>query len=681
MQKKHNALFLILGIMALVITAYSLFITVFNQIISQNEGFFYAIVFGGILILVYVFINIVVKLLNISNSARGGRALDLSCIFIMVLMCGIYLIWRISYRSTVDINETTIYHIATLISNDSVSVSRDTTDFLLNHPSYFFISSLYSLLFELIPDFVNFSVVINGILSCLSAVLCFFTARKLTDGICGILAVFSILFLPGNMFLIYSDTPECLTAVFFFGFLLSLTYLIDADENYKKIICVIFYSILSAMLCLNEPVFLIVVILMPICLLGTHRKNAYLVLLSAVIGVILSALMILFKALIMDITFLEVLSSFFKCFVPFKDVDTGAVKPFADLKGTFDNNVGAIQTHIENNFNFIVGRNNATVSQLGAAWLILLNQLMYMFFLILTLSSIFSIIQNKDKRMTPEILLLVLSTISLFFQANRSVDTFYYHGLVALISSVGYFYMYLNHHPEDKFVFSKIYNLNIYEEEMEKERLAREAEPSEEEMELRRQEFLLRANALIFKDENIALYNMIKAEEKANVKERPLEASLNLEEEILKTTEDDIYEDNVYSGDDLDSSDGMNPTEDVAPAVEADIVSALPKDVPQTIEMPKISEDVLSDSKKNKAVNAGKFIDKASGKKTFGKKESEKTPEITEDNDTPVSYIPNPLPVPVRRPHTSLDYDFDIDDSGSDWDFDFKDIHLKDFDV
>ena len=56
----------IIGITALVVLGYIFFISVYNQIIVQSGGFFYAIIFGGILILAFVLLSLVTKILDIS---------------------------------------------------------------------------------------------------------------------------------------------------------------------------------------------------------------------------------------------------------------------------------------------------------------------------------------------------------------------------------------------------------------------------------------------------------------------------------------------------------------------------------------------------------------------------------------------------------------------------------------
>ena len=60
----------IISIAALVVLGYIFFIAVYNQIIVQSGGFFFAIIFGGILVLAFVLLSLVTKLIEITGDIR-----------------------------------------------------------------------------------------------------------------------------------------------------------------------------------------------------------------------------------------------------------------------------------------------------------------------------------------------------------------------------------------------------------------------------------------------------------------------------------------------------------------------------------------------------------------------------------------------------------------------------------
>ena len=62
MRQKSGKATIIIGVITLIVIAFILFSTLYDQIIAQNEGFFYMLIFGGILVLVFVLINLITKL-------------------------------------------------------------------------------------------------------------------------------------------------------------------------------------------------------------------------------------------------------------------------------------------------------------------------------------------------------------------------------------------------------------------------------------------------------------------------------------------------------------------------------------------------------------------------------------------------------------------------------------------
>ena len=65
-NKKADPILMIFAAVALIATAYVLYMTVFEQIISQNQGYFYAVVFGFILLVLFLLCNLFTKLIAIS---------------------------------------------------------------------------------------------------------------------------------------------------------------------------------------------------------------------------------------------------------------------------------------------------------------------------------------------------------------------------------------------------------------------------------------------------------------------------------------------------------------------------------------------------------------------------------------------------------------------------------------
>lgn len=636
MQKKQNGMFLIFGILSLLIAGYALFITVFEQIISQNEGFFYTIVFGGILILVYVSINLICRLMTISEDTHKSKAVDIACIIILIIISILYTVWRMSFTITLVPQETVFWQSAELISNNALSVSSDMVKSLCDNPAYFPMSLLYTVLINIPAEPVKIITFVNIFFCCISAIFVYFITKYFTDHLCGMFGAFGCILFPAHMYYVNIYTPDC-----FFVFLFTLTLfcavkIIDAKDKSKLIIPIIIYVLTMGIMMFSEPAMIFFAAFFSICLVSSKQNNSKSIMLASFVSIFLFLILILVKSALLDIDVVTTFSSYIKCLNPF-DFSHGT--DFVNIKDTFNSRISADNYVIEENFGIITSNDGIAVSALTAAWYILFNQIIFMLFAVMCISATISAIQNKDLRSGFIMSSLVASTLAIFMQSPREGLVLYYHCILSIFSSFGLFYIYLNHHPEERFFWTKIYGEEAFEAA---EQATEVAVAIQEETEIDKMAFLMRANALIFPGENQNLYSAIKIEERANA---------------------------------IIPHERANSNDDVVGSVSE--VVGLSNDVP---EIDDVFETVYdAEVIEPRAESRNDEIHEVYVEEVHAEDVSKESPKTAPELE-PVTYLHNPLPVPVRKPHVKIDFDFDVDNDKDDWDFDVKDIHLKEFD-
>jgi len=664
MQKKHNALVLIMGLLAMVFTGYALFVTVFNQIISQNEGFFYAIVFGGILILLYIFINIICKLLVISDSMRNSKVFKLINILFVLALCAVFVFSRISYTSSVSPMESTFYNSAVLINNESLAASGSLTSRLATNPAQYVLALIYSVLLQFVPESNNIAIIVNIVFCCISSILVYLISSKFTDNVCAVIAVAISLFSPGQLYSVYSYSTDCMMAMFFLMHVFMLVRLIFAETKGSKVLFGILYALFTAVLLLCEPTFLVLVLFTIILVPITKRKSAKVVLLASLGALLIFAGLLFLKAYHLETSYGECIGATLNCFLNSTDSNTGSTKNFSDIKSSFDSYICSDDRPINNNYNFLTKSTGESISMLSAAWITLANQMIFMFVLVLCISAIIFSLQYRDNRFSCLFAMIISSFVTLFFASGREVNTYFYHSILAILSSCGLFYIYLNHHKEEANRFRNI----LWSEsspESEAEKIIISEEELKENAERERMAFLERAKALIFVGENNYLYNLIKSEEHNEKYAEDSDVISGSEEssygETFAVNEVAAFEES-FAVDEVTSFEGTTTVDEVVASDEVfEDSNALGEDsnIQGGEEMPMndLAEEVYTDELA----------------------EVVPTDEFVQSEPREVTYLPNPLPVPDRRPHVEMDFDQGISDD-MEWDYAINGPEFEDFD-
>lgn len=618
MTKKRNTFLNITAIISLVIFGYLLFFTVYHQMISQNEGFFYIIIFGGILILAYVLLSLMTKLLAFSReNTEGFIWLILEGIFIIAIAI-LFFITRTSYLSSIPQEECSYYKAAVLMNKGTISVgAADLMPTLLKKPATFIYAYILSVLIGIVGEVNNLIFYVNCVFLFITAFFAYRITRQIGDRICSLLAFIVILFMPSLGFSVYNqDTQLLFSAILMMAVSLTVSSHLAPEKSARSLIYLILSGLVWGLALCIEPVSILILLF----ILLYDLKNPYMVnSLALLLAVIVFFGIIALKSGYLEQNFTDVFSSSILRFSPVLGDGTSNIA-FSDIFNNFSDKIDAHQKSITDNYYFLTTVNGTTYSALAIAWLGLGNQVLYMFLIVLAIACSFYFIRSGNARIIPILFCIISGFLVIFFTSDNEYNSIFFLCLLIITASVSLRYMYDNHHAlADE-------NLHAILGEDEVEVVTEEEIETEEE----RQAFLLRANALIFIGENEGYYGLIKEEERKAINAKIAMKTPTLV--LTGPTENDKVTDNGNDYEPVDNHAKIDPvnSDDYVEAVEYKEVEVIPEPEPEPEE---------------------------------------------------IEYLESPLPLPKKHVPKTLDYDKIDDDEDWDFDYDDTDEDdLDDFD-
>lgn len=515
---------------SLVLFGYVFFISAFNQIITQNEGFFYMIVFGGILILAYILISLITRLLAISHEMEERKLWYVTEVVSILVLYALFLRTRLAFTSSLPAQDAVFYKAAVLLEKQILSVGgMDILPQLLNNPAQYAYSTVVWLVFLFTG--VNPSVVIyiNVAVLFITVFFVYRIVRRIGGRVCGILSVACSLFMPSQAFTVYSYNTELFFACILFAALNLLIYL--SDQKYeKKGLRLPLYGLFGALLgvlLFTEPLSAIISVLLLIGIFRSQFKGW----LRAFVSIL--AMLFVFLALFfvkcdsLECTGEELIQAYTDRFSFTSNIETGEQYDTGQIISRFHVRLDNQNRPIADNYYFLTKGNGQTYSALQAAWYQLGNQLLYLFLIVMSIACAYYVIKGKNQQVLPCLLSLIGALGVLFLGADKESNTWFFVELLIITGCVCLRYLYENYHPTTESV-PVTSDLTCPEDEIEE---------TEEEREIR----LARARALIFIGENDALYQEIKAQEKASqslvLKTHKQALNENNTEEITRNSE------------------------------------------------------------------------------------------------------------------------------------------------
>ncbi len=555
-NKKVDPILMISAAAALIATAYVLYMTVFEQIISQNQGYFYAVVFGFILLVLFLLCNLFTKLIAISAGDQHTPYRKLIVVIALIVIGVLFLVVRMRYTTQLYSGDSYVYRGAAGLVDGTYSQSRDVVDDALANPAHFLYSFLLSVLFRIAEPGPAPILWTNAFFIVMSGFLTYRIVRKFTNQMCGIFAAALSVIIPSQSFAVYSFTSEPMVAAIFLGAVLSLISLFsynkrvremyDAGEysedrkDYAGVAYTVVGAFLIGLLIFVEPFMIIPMALMVMVGYFTHKTKALSMLLAFSCGIVLMVLLCFVKASFLQVDFGTVMTSEMSAFDPKMNQNTGQESEFSEIFHLYNVDLSSTNENITENYIFLSDSNGAgAYTETSASWVVVLNQIMYMFVLMMSISCIILAIKEQKDYVVVISILIVGAVVMLLFQQNRANQKFLFVSVFIIATATGLHYLYLDHHPELKVGINA---LDALEKTGRKEIAAATRSNLKNAAQMSEADFVKRAKALIFVGNDEELYHRIKAEE--HKKAEGYKGKKPVVEDAFDDYDDDFFLDN-----------------------------------------------------------------------------------------------------------------------------------------
>ncbi|MCR5590469.1 MAG: dolichyl-diphosphooligosaccharide--protein glycosyltransferase subunit STT3 [Lachnospiraceae bacterium] len=558
-NRKTDPLLMVAAALALIATVYVFYITVFEQIISQNQGYFYAVIFGFILLVLFLLCNLFTKLIAISVGDQRTPYRKLITTIGLVVIAGLFLVTRMRYNTSLYPGDYPVFRGAAAMAEGTYAENLDLIDSANANPAHYLCSLLLSVVFRIVEPSATAFLWMNAIFIVLCGFLTYKIVRAFTNPMCGLFSAIVFACVPSQTFAVYSLNTEPMVAAIYLGAVLSLISLFsynkrvkekeedyeDIEEDEKRDLAGILFTVLGTvligLLIFVEPFMIIPMALLVLAAYIGRKMKALNMLVAFAAGIVVMVLLCFVKSVHMDVDFGTVMKSEVSAFDPSTNYNTGEVSDFGDVYHSFNVDLSSTDKNITENYMFISTDDGAgAYTEMNASWVVVLNQIMYMFVLMMTISCMILAVKEQKDYVVTISTLIVGAFLMLFFQQNRDNQEFLFITVFIIASSTGIHYLYLDHHPELKV---SVNALDALEKTGRKEIAAATRSNLKNAARMSEADFVKRAKALIFVGNDEALYNQIKDEEH----ERALkyyQRPEKREEEAFDDYDDDFFLDN-----------------------------------------------------------------------------------------------------------------------------------------
>lgn len=673
MKEKGRLFPTIISVITLVLLGYVLFVSIYEQMISQNEGFFYVLVFGGILVLAFILLSLMTKLMAYSDEIKWNGLFVVFEVLIFIALSAFFVKSRLSYSTSLPADEALFYKAASTMLNGSISLNgMDLIPQLVVKPAQFVFAVFMSFIFRFTGAEPTYMAYVNIVLVLLILVCVYLSTRVLAGRISAILIVAFSIVMPCQTFSVYSYDAQLF---FTFVFMLSFTFYTFNINSAKggiagKIVLNLFFGLFAGVVVVMEPATIIIFILL---LLYDVIKltRGWLDATIAIAALLLSFCICFFvNASLIDATASDMMSGYGRRFDVTENVDVGSEYSFSDIMDNFHELVSSQDKSITDNYYFLSNSEGQSYSSMQAAWFQLGNQLLYLFLIVLSSACAFYLIRLRYYSVMPCFLVFIGSFFVLFFEVGKERNTYFYVELLIMIGMVSLNYMYRNHHPE------LISNTVVDLEEIASDTKIEETEESEpvEESEEEKQLFMQRAYALVYIGFNEPLYKSIREEEKA----------------ILKSPRERLPLPSIAYNTSLDYDGKASPDKEFSVSASFGApVNEVQKTFKTGIVLPSLSEltkatpvrrvlPIKQNPKSGPEVQAANAASAAPAASAPGAAPTQAAPATP--SPAPVKLLDNPLPGPKPHVAKTLDYGKKTE-SSDDFDFDFDIDGNDDFDI
>ncbi len=520
--------------------------------------------------------NLFTKLIAITGAEQQSSYHRLVVAIGLVVAAGLFLVSRMRYHTSLSPDNFSIYNGAVSMIEGTYSQSKDLIDSANANPGYYLYSLILSVIFRIVTPGAGAFMWVNAAFIVLCGYLTYRIVKKFTNSMCGLFAAALCAFIPSQTFAVYSFTSEPMVAAVFLGAVLALISLVSYDKHVKEqkegwkdhggIAYTIVGSILIGILIFVEPFMIIPTALVVLAAVIAHSPKMLNMLIAFAAGIVILILLCFVKSFHMGVDIGTVFGSELSAFDPSTNANSGEVVEFPEVYHSFNTELSSTNDNITDNYMFISesgGTGGSGVySELSISWVVVLNQILYMFILMMTISCMILAVKEQKDYVVTISMLIVGAVIMLLFQQNRESQKFLFITVFIIASSTGIHYLYLDHHPELKVGTNA---LDALEKTGRKEIAAATRSNLKNAAQMTEGEFVKRAKALIFIGSDEDLYGRIKEEE------HKLSVKYGRRQEAEETGALDDYDDDFF----LDSEDNSD--------LEVTVTTVGPSGIRQTV--------------------------------------------------------------------------------------------------
>lgn len=588
MHIKKNAAFIVTVLLSMLILAYVTYATVYEQIISQNNGFFNMIIFGAVLILVFIFITLIARVIGLRPNTEESVLTKYLVYFFVLCIFALFVFLRLKYTSSVPVNESVPYKTADYLYVGNLSEGKDVMKSLIYFPADFMYGVRIAVIFDLLGATKEAYYLMNIIFMVIASAFIYLTVEFISNKVCAVIATLVILFIPGNSFMVYSYSTEVFVSAYFYISLYFFCLLIFKRylHSISSIIISIFCGLATGIVIWAEPVTIIAYIALFIYLVKSDKQSVACKISTFVFTVISFILTFFAKVIQMKVSAGEILSGFLTCFNPLYNRTTEEAVNFSDVIVALSERLNNPSRFLSENFYFLSDIDGNSFSANQAIWLTLADQLVYIFFLLLCVLCVVYILRASYSKLMPIYTTIILLFIGQILGGVNDVNYTYFTYLFVVVGSSTIFYMYLNHHREyaTALINSELkadYEIKALKEGINEEESKDNSDDIKPEINSNE---LLRARALIFIGENEALYEQIKASERKDRINNPV-AATQIYSSISETGEYETKEQAIEFFDEMDNINNVRPVNEVI---------AIPSSRPVEVVKPILADEIDS---------------------------------------------------------------------------------------
>ncbi len=524
-KQKTDPILMVAAAIAIIATGYVLYNTVIESLLADGQGYVYAVIFGFILLVLFLLCNLFTKLIAISVGEQHSPYRKMLCAGGLVLIAILFLVSRMRYSTELYPGEYPVYRGAVAMAEGTYSQSHDVIDSAIANPAQYLYSLILSVIFRFVEPGSTPVLWINAVFIILCGYLTYKIVKTFTNRMCGLFAAVLCAFIPSQTFAVYSFTSQPMVTAIYLGAVLALISLFSYNKRIKELrdagdvptkdiaatVFAVAGAVLIGLLLFVEPFMIIPTALMVLVAYLSRKMKALSMLVAFAAGIVIMFLLCFAKASHMGVDFGKVMQGQISAFDPSTDYNSGQEHEFSDVFGSFNTELATSDENIRDNYSYIYRENKGGVyTESSIQMVLVINEILYMFILVMTLSCmILAVKEQKDYVITIS-MLIVGAFLMLLFQQNREPQKFLFVTVFIIATATGIHYLYLDHHPELKV---SVNALDALEKTGRKEIAAATRSNLKNAAQMNDAEFTKRAKALIFVGNDEELYRQIKDEE------------------------------------------------------------------------------------------------------------------------------------------------------------------------